>query len=198
MISLAKFSIRRPKAALAVWLIVGVGLSLIGLGVSNTLSPSITVVPGTESSRAQQLGNAQFGPTQLVPILLEGPRAQLDRQGPPLVAALAERHYTRVLSAWDQGSASAGMRPSPTAAMILVSVDRSEKHAVQYDQPQIESLISHKITTPVRAYVTGQPSIDRAEKNAALSNLRRDEMVAIGILFVLLLVGLRAPVAAEV
>ena len=57
MISLAKLSIRRPKASLAVWLIVGVALSLIGFGVSKSLSTTITVVPGTNprartSSRA--------------------------------------------------------------------------------------------------------------------------------------------------
>ncbi|HLY48426.1 MAG TPA: MMPL family transporter [Solirubrobacteraceae bacterium] len=198
MISLAKLSIRRPKSSLAVWLIIAIALSLVGVGVSKTLSPPITVVPGTQSWRAQQLGNAQFGPTQLVPILLEGPKAQLNRQGPPLVAALARRPHTRVLSAWDAGTASAGLRPKPDAAMIVVSVDRSEAGAVKYDQPQIENLVSHGITAPVRSYITGQPSIDRAEKNASLSNLRRDEMIAIAILLGLLLIGLRAPVAALV
>ncbi len=198
MISLAKLSIRRPKASLIAWLITGIVLSLIGLGVSKSLSPSITVVPGTQSSRAQQLGNAQFGPTQLVPILLVGPKPQLDRQGPVLVAALAKRPHTRVMSAWDAGSAAASLRPKPTAAMIVVSVDRSEKDAVKYDQPQIESLVAHEITGQVRPYISGQPSIDRAEKNAALSSLRRDEAIAIGILFLLLLIGLRAPVAAVI
>jgi len=196
MITLAKLSIRRPKSSLAVWLLVGVVLSLIGFGVSKTLSPSITVVPGTQSSRAQQLGNAQFGPTQLVPILLEGPKAQLNREGPLLVAALRSRPHTRVLSAWDAGTASAGLRPKPTAAMIVVSVDRSEANVVKYDEPQIENLVSHKISSPVRSYITGQPSIDRAEKNASLSDLRRNELIAIGVLFILLLIGLRAPIAA--
>jgi len=196
VISLAKFSIRRPKASLAAWLAVAVVLSVIGLGVAGTLSPSITVVPGTQSSRAEQLANAQFGPTQLVPILLEGPKQQLDRQGPKLVAALARRPQTRVLSAWDAGTASAGLRPKPTAAMIVVSVDRSEKNVVRYDEPQIERLVAHDISAPARAYVTGQPSIDRALKDAAVSNLRRTELIAIGILFLLLIIGLRAPVAA--
>src|SRR5579864_1267584 len=198
MISLAKLSIRRPKSSLAIWLVVGIALSLVGFGVSKTLSAPISVVPGTQSSRAQQLGNAQFGPTQLVPILLEGPRAQLNREGPPLVAALARRPYTRVLSAWDAGTAAAGLRPKPDAAMIVVSVDRTEANAVKYDQPQIENLVSRMITNPVRSYITGQPSIDRAEKNASLSNLRRDELIAIGSVFLLLLIGLRAPVAAFV
>jgi RND superfamily putative drug exporter len=196
MIKLAKFSISRPKTALAVWLAVAVVLTVIGLGVSSALSPSITVVPGTQSSRAQQLGQAQFGPTQLVPILLEGPKAQLNQQGPALVRALSARPHTRVLSAWDSGTASAGLRPRPTAAMIVVSVDRSEAQAVKYDQPQIERLVAHQVKAPVRSYITGQPSIDRAEKDASISNLRRDEAIAVGILFLLLLVGLRAPIAA--
>jgi X-X-X-Leu-X-X-Gly heptad repeat protein len=80
--------------------------------------------------------------------------------------------------------------------MLVVSVDRSEQDVVRYDQPQIERLVSRQITTPVRAFITGQPSIDRAEKDASLSTLRRDELIALGILLVMLLVGLRAPVAA--
>ena len=196
MILLAKLSIRRPKAMLAAWLLVAAGLTLVGLGVSKSLSPTITVVPGTQSARAERLAGAQFGPTQLVPILLEGSKEQLDRQGPRLVASLGKRVHTRVLSPWDAGSAGAALRPKPTAAMLVVSVDRSEQDAVRYDQPQIESLVARQIKAPVRAFVTGQPSIDRAEKDASLSNLKRDELIAVGILLVVLLIGLRAPVAA--
>lgn len=196
MVSLARLSIRRPKLALAAWLALGVALTLIGLGVSSSMSPSVTVVPGTQSSRAQQLANAQFGPTQLVPILLEGPRAQLDRQGPALVRALDKRAHTRVLSAWDGGDVTTQLRRSATAAMLVVSVDRSEANAVKYDEPQIESLVSRTIAAPVKSYVTGQPSIDRAVNSASLDKLKHTELIAIGILFVLLLIGLRAPVAA--
>src|ERR1039458_35650 len=185
MIGLAKLSIRRPKLSLALWSLIAIVLTLIGFGVSSTLSPSITVVPGTQSSRAQQLANAQFGPSQLVPIMLEGPAAQLNRQGPSLVRALSKRPHTRVLSAWDAGTASAGLRPKPTAAMMVVSIDRSEKNAVQYDEPQIESLVSRQISAPVKAFITGQPSIDRALKSASISNLRKTELIALGILFLL-------------
>jgi hypothetical protein len=76
-------AIRRPVPALAIALAVVLALAGLGLGVSHRLSPSIVVVAGTESSRAQHLTDAQFGPGVLVPILLEGPPAELDRQGPP-------------------------------------------------------------------------------------------------------------------
>lgn len=131
-----------------------------------------------------------------MPILLEGPRAQLNREGPALVRALSRRPQTRVLSAWDTGTANAGLRPRPTAAMIVVSVDKTERAVVATDQPQIEHLVAARIHAPVRAFITGQPSIDRALRRASLSNLRRNELIAVAILFVLLLIGLRAPVAA--
>jgi RND superfamily putative drug exporter len=196
MLHLARLSISRPRAAFVAWAAVALVLALIGLGVSKSVSPSIVVVPGTESSRAEHLTNAQFGPTQLVPILLQGPANELNRQGPQLVRALVKRPHTRALSAWDAGAASQGLRPSSTAAMIVVSVDLPEKHVVNYDQPQIEALVARDIALPVRPSITGQPSIDRALKNEAISTTRRSELIAIGILFVLLLAGLRAPLAA--
>ena len=199
MISLAKLSVRRPRIALLGWLVGAAVLTAIGFGVSSTLSPSVTVVPHTQSWRANQLATQQFGPSQLVPVLLEGPKSQLDALGPRLVGVLMKRPHTRVLSAWDVGAASTGLRPHPNTAMIIVSVDRVEKDVVKYDQPQIERLVTAKVAgTPVKAYITGQPSIDRAVKDASLDNLRRTELIAIGVLFVLLLIGLRAPVAAFV
>ena len=197
MISLAKFSIRRPRLALAGWLVAAGVLIAIGFGVADSMSPSITVISKTESGRAQQLANAQFGPSQLVPILLEGRKQTLNRVGPHIVVALMRRPHTRVLSAWDAGAASTGLRPKPTAAMIVVSVDRPEKDVVKYDQPAIEQLVKRQIgVAAVTPYITGQPSIDRALKDAAINDLRRHELIAAGIVFVLLLIGLRAPLAA--
>lgn len=196
MIRLARLSIERPRAALAAWGVVAVALALIGLGVAKSVSPTIVVVPGTESSRAQHLTDAQFGPTQLVPILLQGPSQELNRQGPKLVTALVKRPHTRALSAWDAGAASQGLRPSADAAMIVVSVDLPEKTVVNVAQPQIEAVVAHTIAKPVRASVTGQASIDRALKDQSISTTRRAELIALAILFVLLLLGLRAPLAA--
>ena len=128
MIRLARLSIRRPRAALTFWAIFAVVLSLIGLGVSDSLSPSISVVPGSESSRAQTLSESEFGPSVLVPILLEGPKRQLDRQGPKLVVALGKRDDTRVMSAWSTGESGRALRPRPDAAMIVV-VGRQDRGA---------------------------------------------------------------------
>ncbi len=196
MLSLARLSIRRPRSALITWAVIGAVLAVVGFGVTKTMSPSVSVVQKSESMKAQTLANQQFGPTQLMPILLEGPKAQLDKQGPALVKALVTRPHTRALSAWDAGTSSTGLRPGPNQAMIVVAVDRSEKDVVKYDAPQIQNLVSRTISAPVRHYVTGQPILDRALNNASMDNLRRDEAIAVGIVFLLLLIGLRAPMAA--
>src|SRR6476660_7080348 len=101
MLRLAEVSIRFPKRVLACWLVVCAGLGFAAFGISQQVAPSQTIIPGTESARADRLATKEFGPSVLVPILLQGPAKQLDRQGPALVAALAQRRDTRVLSAWD-------------------------------------------------------------------------------------------------
>ena len=198
MIRLARLSIRRPRAALAFWAIFAVVLSLIGLGVSDSLSPSISVVPGSESSRAQTLSQSEFGPSVLVPILLEGPAAQLDRQGPKLVVALSKRGDTRVMSAWSTGASGRALRPRPDAAMIVASVAKTEKQMVETVQPQIDRTVDSVLTGQVKAHITGQATLDRALKDEAISTTRQAELIAVGLLFVLLLIGLRTPVAAFV
>jgi RND superfamily putative drug exporter len=196
MLRLAKVSIRFPIHAIVVWAFIAFTLAAVGLGVSRSLSPSVTVVPGSESSRAQQLARDEFGSSVLVPILLEGPKRELDRQGPRLVAVLSARADTRVMSAWSTGETGTALRPTPNAAMIVASVARTERAMVKTVQPQIEALVARQTAAPVRAHVTGQPTLDRALKDEAIATTRRAELIAIGVLFVLLLIGLRAPVAA--
>ncbi|HLJ01967.1 MAG TPA: hypothetical protein VKT31_00925, partial [Solirubrobacteraceae bacterium] len=172
MISLAKFSMRRPKLALSTWLVIAVVLSIIGLGGASSISPQVTTTRGTESYKAQQLAEQKFGPTQLLPILLEGPKAQLDRAGPNLVRLLVKQPYTRALSAWDGGSAASSLRPSPTAAMIVVAVNRSEKQTVSTSLPEVKRLVAQTVRAPLRAYVSGQATIDQAMKDSSVSTLR--------------------------
>lgn len=59
----ARLSIRRPLAALTACVVVAGLLTVIGLGVTRDLSPSITTVAGTQSSHAQHLAEAEFGPS---------------------------------------------------------------------------------------------------------------------------------------
>ena len=196
MLRLAELSVRRPLASLLAWGVVVLALCAIGLGVTGALSPSIVVVSGSESARAEHLAQSEFGPSVLVPILLRGPQAQIDQQGPGLVRVLAARPDTRVLSAWDSGATGEQLRPRPDAAMIVAAVARTNEQMVATYQRQIERTVDRKVSGDVQAYVTGTPSIDRALRDQAIHDGRLAGYAAIAILFVALLLVLRAPVAA--
>jgi RND superfamily putative drug exporter len=196
MLHLGRLSVRHPVWALVLCGVVAAALVVAGMGVTRSLSPSVVVVAGTDSSRAQHLADAEFGPGVLVPILLEGPRGQLDREGPALARALAARPDTRVLSAWDGGESGAALRPSPTQAMVVASVARTERAMVDTYQARIESIVDRTVSAPVHASITGQPTLDRAFKQESVDATRRGALLAVAILFVLLVLLLRAPVVA--
>lgn len=196
MIRLANLAIRRPRAALAASLAAAIVLAALGLGLDDRLSPTMTSRPGTESTRAAAVAEAEFGPSTLVPILLTGPPAQLDRQGPALVRSLARRPDTRVLSAWDAGDTGSELRPSPRAAMVLASVAHSEQKMLDGVQAEIDATVDRVVRNDVRAHVTGQPTLDAAIQDEALDTARRATLLALPILFLALLILLRAPLAA--
>jgi len=196
MIRLAQLSIRRPKAALALWAVFAAIFVAIGLGITDRLSPTMTFVPGTESTRAEDLAKAEFGPSTLVPILLTGPQRQLDVQGPVLVKELTSRSDVRALSAWDAGEAGSALRPSKTEAMIVASVARSEDEMVNHVQSDLNKVVDAHVSSPVRAHISGQPTLDRAIQDEALHTARVATLIALPILFLALLLVLRAPLAA--
>jgi uncharacterized membrane protein YdfJ with MMPL/SSD domain len=82
--------------------------------------------------------------------------------------------------------------------MIVVSIDRSETAVLKTDLPRIERLVHTRVHAPVRAHITGQASIDAALKSAMIEQTRRAELLAIALLFLVLLLLLRAPIAALV
>ncbi|HEU4975263.1 MAG TPA: MMPL family transporter [Baekduia sp.] len=198
MLRLARLSIARPRIALALWAAVAIALALIGFGISDALSPSKTAVSGSESARAVHLANAEFGPSQLVPVLLEGPKAQLNRQGPALVRKLSAEKDIRVMSAWDNGPLAAELRPNPNAAMVIAAVAATDKQMFDGRQEQLDQLVSSTVKAPVKTYITGTPALERGLADASIDTTRTAILWALPILFVILLLLLRAPVAALV
>ena len=91
----------RTLAALAVPIVV---LAVLGLGLDARLSPSSLNIPGTGASKAQAMLEEHFGPSAPFPILLQGPPAAIERQGPDLVRALRRVPGVTTLSPWDRGA----------------------------------------------------------------------------------------------
>lgn len=196
--NLARQSARRPKVALALWALVVAVLAVLGLGVEERLTQSVLVIPGTESERAVDLARQEFGESITVPILLEGPAREIERQGPALAQALSTRDDTRVLTPWDRAAGADRLRPRPDAALLVASVDRPYEEAFDELAPEIRELAAEEIEAPVEARVTGMAAIGSDLKEESYSAARTAERIAVPILIIVLLLVFRTPLAAAI
>ncbi|MGI8801259.1 MAG: MMPL family transporter [Solirubrobacteraceae bacterium] len=185
---LLTFGVRRPRAALAGWLVATAVLAALGLSVQSHLSASTLGVAGSESAREFQLFDQRFGRSVTVPILLEGPATELDRQGPTLSRALASLTDARVISPWDRQPGSRQLRPTPTAGLIVVSVDATPTNALTSIEPNIRQTIDRLTREPVTAHVSGLAAIGDQLEASSVSAVHRAELIAIPIIAVVLLV----------
>src|SRR3954447_23637632 len=111
-------SLRHPRAVVGVAFLVLVALIVVAHGVEDKLRPTSLSIPGTESARGNELLERHFGDTAPFAILLQGPPAQLEEQGPRLIRALRTDPAVSTLSPWDKGSVER-LRHGPRKALII-------------------------------------------------------------------------------
>jgi RND superfamily putative drug exporter len=172
-------------------------LGVAGIGVGDELRPTSLRVPGTESARAEALLREHFGDSAPFVILLRGPAAALDRQGPRLVRALRRETGASTLSPWDRGSL-ARLRPSPRKALILADFHSSAEDAVRETVPLVERTLDETISPPVQATQTGFATLSRAIQDESVRSTEIAELVALPFLLLVLLFVFRSPVAAAI
>jgi RND superfamily putative drug exporter len=181
-------------AAAAVILVV---LGLFGTGVENRLNPATLDLPGTESLRGDELLRAHFGNSAPFAILLQGPGAALNRQGPRLVRALRQDPRVTTLSPWDTGSVKR-LRPRPDRALILADFHVDARTAVNETVPHLDQVLEEQVRSPVRVTQTGYGSLSRAIQEESLDAAERGELIAFPFLLIILLLVFRSPVAAAI
>ncbi|MDX6594944.1 MAG: putative drug exporter of the superfamily [Solirubrobacterales bacterium] len=174
-----------------------VALGAIGSNVESRLDPTTLNIPGTESSRSNELLREHFGATMPFAILLRGPAAELDRQGPALIRALREDPTVTTLSPWDRGSV-VNLRPTPRRALILADFHNEIKEAVNETVPRLNRTLEEQIQAPVRATQTGFASISRALQERSIAASERGELLAFPFLLIVLLLVFRSPIAAAI
>jgi len=188
--------LRHPRRALA---IAGLGILVLiafGTGLNGRLSPSTIEISGTSASRANEMLKEHFGPTALFPILLRGPAAAIDRQGPKLIRALRrENPRVTTLSPWDR-VAVARLRPGPRRALILADFHVDINEAVDETVPYLERTLEEKIHAPVDATQTGFATISKSIQDESIAAAERAELIALPILLIVLLLVFRSPIAA--
>jgi putative drug exporter of the RND superfamily len=170
-------------------------LAVIGSGVTSRLDPTTLNVPGGTSTEATELLEARFGPSAPFPILLEGPEAAIDEQGPRLVEALRAEPGVTTLSPWDKGTVE-GLRPKPGTALILTDFHVDTKTAVNETVPHLEQLLEENVSAPVTATQTGYATLSRALQQETIDAAEHGELIALPILLIVLLLVFRSPIAA--
>lgn len=172
-------------------------LGAIGIGVEGRLDPTTLDIPGTDSSQANQLLGEHFGDTAPFAILLRGPQAALERQGPELIRALRQDPKVTTLSPWDRGNVSQ-LRPDPRRALILADFHVDVKTAVNETVDQLNRVLEENVHAPVRATQTGYASLSRAIQDESISSSERGELLAFPFLLIVLLLVFRSPIAAAI
>ena len=188
---------RRSWLTLAVAGLVLVVLGAIGLGVENRLDPSTLTVPGTASARADKLLREHFGDSAPFAILLRGPAAAIDRQGPELVRALRDEPGVTTLSPWDRGSV-APLRPAPDRALIIADFHVGVRTAVNETVPRLNEILEEQVHPPVQATQTGYATLSRALQDESINAAERGELLAFPFLLLVLLLVFRSPIAAAI
>jgi len=190
--------LRHPRRVLALAALVVVLLGGFGLTLEEKLSPSTLDIPGTSTSRATELLRQHFGDSATFPILLQGPAAAIDRQGPKLVRALREEYpEVTTLSPWDRGSVGR-LRPGPRRALIIADFHAPVAEAVKETVPDLNVTLEETVEPPVTATQTGFATISRAIQKESIEAAERGELIALPILLVVLLLVFRSPLAAGI
>ncbi len=190
-------SLRRPRVVLGTALVLVLALGLVGLGVEGKLRPTSVAIPGTESARGEALQRRHFGDSTPFAVLLRGPAAALDRQGPLLVAALRREPGGAAISPWERGSPAA-LRPGPGVALILADFDVSAEEAVRHTVENLDGVLRKTTSPPVRATQTGFATLSRAIQAESVRSTRRAELIALPFLLLVLLLVFRSPLAAAI
>jgi RND superfamily putative drug exporter len=172
-------------------------LGVIGAGVEDKLDPTTLDVPGTKSFEGNALLREHFDDSAPFAVLLQGPRAAIDRQGPELIRDLRRDPKVTTLSPWDRGNV-AQLRPSPRKALILVDFHVNVKTAVNETVPQLEGVLERRIRPPVHAVQSSYAGISRALQDVSISASERGELLALPFLLIVLLLVFRSPIAAAI
>src|ERR1700710_580284 len=190
-------TLRPPRAVLVVAALVLAALGIIGLNVENRLDPTTLDIPGTDSSRANALVTEHFGDSAPFVVLLRGPAAALDRQGPELIRDLRRDPKVTTLSPWDRGNVSQ-LRPDPRRALILADFHVDIKTAVNETVGKPEDAVEARTPPPVRATQTGYATISKAIQDESIASSEQGELLALPFLLLVLLLVFRSPVAAAI
>jgi RND superfamily putative drug exporter len=193
---IVRFAVGHPKSVIGTWLAVVAVLGVLGLRVEGSVTPSDIRVEATEAERWLVLREGHYGADVFV--MLEGPRAAIDRQGHALTRELRKLPDVRVLSPWDGPAAEQELRFGRERLILAVDATAPEDEPVFEAAPRVQEAADAVVEEPVEGYVTGPAAISVALNETVISATRSAEKLALPILVIVLLFIFRSPIAASI
>jgi putative drug exporter of the RND superfamily len=186
----------RPRPVLIGWLALVGALGLLGLRVESQLHSTVAVVPGSPSAKAFKLTSSRFGESYETPVLLEGPRSAVERQGTRLAARLERLPNVSLLTPWMPGIHRV-LAPAGDRALLLVRSYGNFDHVVKDVVPDIRVAASDLVHAPVRSHVSGYGDIAQGIQQGTIAAIDKAELIAAPFLILVLLLVFRSPIAAS-
>jgi RND superfamily putative drug exporter len=194
---LGRIVARAPGPILALWAVLLILALLLAPNARRHLHETDLRIPGSQSAHAAELTRERFGGTFAMAVLLKGPPRIVEREGPAVVQALERVQGVSVLSPWAIGGARV-LREPPGEALLSIETSRPFKEVFEETTPAVERTLGRVVSPPLSAELTGQAPLMRAINETSLDSLDRGELIALPILFLMLLVIFRSPLAALV
>jgi putative drug exporter of the RND superfamily len=193
---IARFAVRRAVWVLVGWVVVVATFAFIGRNVEGKVQPSLLFIPGTESAHWRDVRAGSFN--EALVVLLTGPAAEIDRQGPLLADAL-QRRGTRAISPWSPRAKQVkALRPSPQQAAISIDLQVPPGGNITTVIDPLDDFVKARVHPPLKSHLAGIPSLGSEVNKSSIEALRKGELIAAPILIIVLLLVFRSPVAAGV
>ena len=194
---IARFAVRHAVPVLIGWAVAVVAIGFLGRGVEEKVQPSLLFIDGTESAEWKETREGSFN--EALVVLLTGPAAEIDRQGPMLAKALQDRPATRAVSPWSPRAKQVeALRPSPGQAALTVDLQVPPDGNITTVIGPLEEFVREHVKPPLRVHLAGIPSLGTEVNESSIEALRQGELLAAPMLIIVLLLVFRSPVAAAV
>jgi putative drug exporter of the RND superfamily len=192
---LAGFLTRRAKLVIAAWLLVVAALAMQGRDLERDLTVRTFYVEGTQSKRAHDIAEREFGSELALVVMLRGPEAAVEGQARRLAKRLDRGRRFLVLSPWSSGAAAKRLRPRPGVVGLVVRAEGIGEDATAM-LPPVERQIDAIVDPPVQASVAGLPALFDSLRTTSEDATATGEMIAIPALLMILLFVFRSVLAA--
>ncbi len=194
----ADLVVAHPRWVVSIWVLVISVLALFGKNLENDVSTRPIYVGGSAAERAHEISQHEFGNEEALVLMLRGPVAKVEQEGPQLVKSLGEVPHTLVISPWSSKGSIKGLHPKPGVAAILVSIGQPSTAPNVDIVPMVRHRIDETVSAPVRVNLAGGPAIVDSLRSSVQRATSFGAKLAIPVLLIVLLLVCRTPLAAAI